>query len=225
MNNIDFRIYQKKMIKTFELIIQGKRLGDVDEQGLPSYTNPNSLMRWLVWERIRKTISLIDTLGEFQNVLDFGCGYGVFHPYIIEKSEKLVAHDLMIEDLIALERMTEEKGHSKIVYETDFSLIAKRKNYFSLIIASEVLEHVDNIDELCDVFYEILENKGSLIVSGPTENGIYKLGRKLAGYSGDYHVRNVYQIRDILQKRFEIKKTITLFPLFPIYEIYLLIKI
>lgn len=225
MNKNEFRIYQKKMIKKFEFIIQEKDLGEVDEQGLPSYTNLNPLMRWLVWDRIRKTISLMENIGEFKKVLDFGSGYGIFHPYLIEKSENLTAYDLMIDDLIALESTNKEVDKSKIVYEADFSIIANKKQYFNLIIASEVLEHVDNLDHICDVFYEILENTGFLIVTGPTENVFYKLGRKVAGYSGDYHVRNIYQIRELLLKKFKIKKTITIYPLFPIYEIYLMTKL
>ena len=33
-----------------------------------------------------------------------------------------------------------------------------------------------------------------LIISGPTESFLYKIGRKLAGFSGDYHVTNIYDV-------------------------------
>jgi len=224
MNKKDFGLYKKKMIKKFESIIQFKEVGEVDEQGLPSYTNPNPIMRWLVWERIWRTISIINSLGPIQNVLDYGCGYGVFHPFIIEKSEKLVAYDLMIEDLQSINLKIPNNVEKKIIYEKNFSVISERKKGFNLIIASEVLEHVDDLNYLRDVFYEILEDNGFIVITGPTENEIYKFGRRLAGYTGDYHVRNVYQIRDIMKEKFKIIKTNTMYPIFPIYELYLCTK-
>jgi len=225
MKKKDFLVYQRKMIEKFNSIIQSNNKGYVDEQGLPSYTNPNPFMRWFVWKRVKEIIQIFESLGEIENVLDFGCGYGVFHPFLLEISNQLTAYDLMIDDLIALNNSTKEKFVSNIIYESKLSIISNQKNKFNVILAAEVLEHIDELVNLLDIFYDILDDKGYIIVSGPTENYLYKLGRKFANYSGDYHLRNIYQIREILQKKFKVRKISTIVPLLPIYEIYICSKL
>jgi 2-polyprenyl-3-methyl-5-hydroxy-6-metoxy-1,4-benzoquinol methylase len=91
-----------------------------------------------------------------------------------------------------------------------------------LIVALDVLEHVDNLQETVANFVRMLTRRGQLIVSGPTENYLYKLGRRIAGpeYSGDYHVRNIYDIRDMLARHFDVETFGTLFPLFPLFKLY-----
>ena len=90
---------------------------------------------------------------------------------------------------------------------------------FDLILAIEVLEHIDDLDETVKMFKHLLHENGNLLVAGPTENLLYQAGRKLAGYSGDYHVRNIYDIRAVLEKHFQVQKIATIIPGFPFYEV------
>lgn len=217
MKHHDFIAYKNTQLERFQRILGANPAGDCDEQGLPAYTNPNPLMRWLTWKRVNIILNAIEQRGEMKNVLDFGCGYGVFLPYLIEHAERTTAFDLIIEKVkIAGER----EGWQKIEYVSDFSQIASRKEHYDLILAIEVMEHVKDLDGTINTFADILAPGGHLLVSGPTENFLYKLGRKLAGYSGEYHVRNIYHIRAALEKRFKVKKVATLLPFLPFYEVY-----
>jgi SAM-dependent methyltransferase len=63
-----------------------------------------------------------------------------------------------------------------------------------LVIAAEVLEHVDDLPPTLTQFKTWLKPNGRLLVSLPTENALYRLGRKLAGFSGHYHHSNAASI-------------------------------
>ena len=217
MKPAEFRTYQQATLRRFEAILKAHEKGYCDEQGLPSYTNPNPLMRWLTWRRVQVVLSAIAAQLPLKNVLDFGCGYGVFLPYLLANAGHTVAFDPMIAELQAL---GEAAGWQRISYESDPARIAAMKGSFDLILAIEVLEHVEALDETASMFHELLTDEGVLLVAGPTENALYRLGRKLAGYSGEYHVRDVYDIRRVLEKRFRMHKLATILPLLPFYEVY-----
>jgi len=63
-----------------------------------------------------------------------------------------------------------------------------------------VLEHVRDLQGTLAALLRLLKACGQMIISGPTENAVYRLGRKLAGpeFSGDYHERRVERIRQAL---------------------------
>ena len=94
---------------------------------------------------------------------------------------------------------------------------------FDVIFALDVLEHIENLEDYIKTFNRILTPDGVIIVSGPTENILYKIGRKLAGnrFTGDYHVTNIARIK----KQFEafnsvntIKRLIVPFVLFEVFS-------
>ncbi|HYT32639.1 MAG TPA: methyltransferase domain-containing protein, partial [Thermoanaerobaculia bacterium] len=75
---------------------------------------------------------------------------------------------------------------------------------FDTIVCLDVLEHVDSLPEVVAEFVRLLKPDGRLIVSGPTESILYRAGRRLAGFSGHYHVRNIYEIERYLSRFFHL---------------------
>ena len=61
------------------------------------------------------------------------------------------------------------------------------------------LEHVDDLQFVMGKLISLLKPDGEIIISGPTENFFYQLGRKLAGreFSGHYHERSITQVRKL----------------------------
>ena len=88
------------------------------------------------------------------------------------------------------------------------SRITKAK--FDTILALDVLEHVDDLDAYIHTFKDLSHENTRVVVSGPTESILYKAGRWLAGFSGDYHIRNIYEIERAFMesgfKRIALKK-------------------
>ncbi|MBN1456382.1 MAG: hypothetical protein JW912_00840, partial [Sedimentisphaerales bacterium] len=73
-------------------------------------------------------------------------------------------------------------------------LMEIRDNKYDIIFALDVFEHIANIVKYIDKLKELSHNRTMIIISGPTESLFYKFGRKLAGFSGDYHITNIYEV-------------------------------
>lgn len=221
MNNRDFRNYKNYQIKLFKEILKTHKKKQFDEQALPSYTNPNPLMRYLFWERIRIVINYISSFHNISTCLDFGCGLGTMVPYLIHNTQSLIVLDL---DTSLLQEIGEKEGWQEIIYVNRLDQLNKFKGKIDLILALDVLEHVDNLPDVLDLFSQLLSDEGNLVITGPTENFIYKLGRKLANYSGDYHIRNIYDVKTESEKYFRIVSQKTLFRMIPFFKIYIIKK-
>jgi hypothetical protein len=76
-----------------------------------------------------------------------------------------------------------------------------------------------NFAELLEILVRKLAPGGVLILSGPTENGLYRLGRRIAGFDGHYHETTIYHIEAVaerLLRRVAVRSVLPLAPLFRI---------
>jgi 2-polyprenyl-3-methyl-5-hydroxy-6-metoxy-1,4-benzoquinol methylase len=161
---------------------------DKDEMAIPSYLHKNPLIRWLMWKRY----ALIARLSEFRSdmaVLEFGCGTGVFLPELSRRCAKVYAMDLFPEYAQHLSRQLS----LKIAFVPSLAEIPSGS--LDLIVAADVLEHLTDKDrlEVLSTFSAKLKDSGRFIVSGPTENRMYRAGRIVAGFGGkgDYHKTHI----------------------------------
>jgi len=81
----------------------------------------------------------------------------------------------------------------------------------------DVLEHVDDLERTLFDIRRIMKPEGLLIITGPTENALYRCGRRLSGFSGIYHQRNIYDIESEALRGFQLLKRRVLFPLCPLF--------
>ncbi len=186
---------------------------DRDEMAIPSYSHANPLIRWLMWKRLEYTF-LLSLGGNYESVLDFGCGVGVFLPTLANNFSNVYAIDLFPQFGM---KLCETKGLNVIFKRTINEI---EDNSLDVIFSTDVLEHVDNLDELIKSFKLKLKLNGKIIISGPTENFVYKIGRIFAGFAGkgDYHHRNIDDIiKTFVDNDFRIDKTRTLPCRFPPY--------
>jgi len=188
--------------------------GDViDEMAIPSYLHDNPLVRWIVWRRHE----LIHELGNFRpgmEILDFGCGPGMFLPTLCSTGATIHAIDLFpdVAKRLCEHRTLDVHFHDGISSIDEHSL--------DVIVAAEVLEHIEpGLDELLQSFAARLSKSGRLIVSVPVEGAIYRAGRVVAGFGGkgEYHHNKGHHILErirangfVLQRRRGIPHT--LFP-------------
>lgn len=215
--NKDFSQYKKHQITLFKEMLHTYPKNQFDEQALPSYTNPNPLMRYLFWERIRFVIKYLSSFNKINTCLDFGCGLGTMIPYLSQKVQSLFVLDL---DISLLQEIGEKEGWQNVAYLDSLEQLNGFEGKIDFILALDVLEHVDNLSEILLCFSELLTKDGFILVSGPTENIFYKIGRRLANYSGHYHTRNVYDVKDEMEKHFLVSSLKTLYKPIPFFEIY-----
>ncbi|MHC5114392.1 MAG: class I SAM-dependent methyltransferase [Planctomycetota bacterium] len=165
----------------------GARLAadDRDEMAIPSYLHGNPVMRWMAWRRIEVTARRIARCDPGATIMDFGCGTGVLFDASCRVAERvygvdpvLAAAEMLVEawELEKVELLTPDKAASRI-----------EPGSLDLIVAAEVLEHIDPLAPTLEFFRERLAAGGRLLTSMPTENALYKLGRRLAGFHGEYH--------------------------------------
>lgn len=160
--------------------------GKRDEMAIPSYTHANPLIRWLMWRRYA-VINELARLGPGDSALEFGCGIGLFLPTLSKRAAAVYAVDLFTQ---YAGKLSSEMGLG-VRFVDSVSEIPDGS--LSLIVAADVLEHIDNVEDYLRLFRAKLVPGGQFIVSGPTENIIYKLGRIAAGFGGkgDYHLTNI----------------------------------
>jgi SAM-dependent methyltransferase len=171
---------------------------DRDEMAIPSYRHSNPAMRWMAWRRVEVVAKYIRDLGrergQLEAAMDFGCGTGVLFETTSAIADKVYGVDLVLEpaellverwQLDRVQLLDPEQAQTEIA---DDSL--------DLIVAAEVLEHIDELDDTLRFFESKLKSDGRLIVSLPTESLLYRAGRRLAGFSGHYHHHNAKSIHD-----------------------------
>lgn len=153
-----------------------------DEMAIPSYSHWNPLIRWLMWRRLAEIGSLLQGR-DGDACLDFGCGIGLLLPTLCEHFDTVYAIDLHPQ--VARE-LVRRRGLNVTFLDDVNSLDCGR---LDVITATDVLEHVDDLPSCIRRLSDKLRPDGRLLVSGPTENGLYKLGRIAAGFAGkgDYH--------------------------------------
>lgn len=171
------------------LRVEGMSDHDRDEMAIPSYLHANPLIRWLMWRRYDEVVRQSDLRSDMV-ALEFGCGTGVFLPTLAARCKEVIAVDLFpqIAQALAERRRLNVRFLPQVDAVPDGSL--------DLIVAADVLEHVDDLEAFGALFRRKLRSTGRLVVSGPTENRLYKLGRIVAGFAGkgDYHHRNIDDI-------------------------------
>lgn len=105
------------------------------------------------------------------SILDFGAGEGVVSQYIQNKGYHVKAVDIS-------ERAKEKFKNKKIKIEYKTiknGKIPYKNNTFNTVIATDVLEHLLDIDQLIKEIFRVLSTKGHLVIVTPEYNLIKRL--------------------------------------------------
>ncbi len=222
MNSTEFNTYKSRYRSAIRQVLAESEKGRLDEAAFPAYSHRNPLINWLFWQRLRKVMEHIQRPTPYERVLDFGCGSGVMLPYLSQISSQVTAMDV---DLLPLERVQAYIPLASNVEVKDASkngIADLPVNSFDLIIALDVLEHVKDLSRTVNELLTLLKHEGQLIVSGPTENILYRIGRKVAGpeYSGAYHERGIAEIKSELVHLTKTEHISTLYWPIPLFEVF-----
>ncbi len=183
-----------------------KILNEMNSKGfieITPYIHHNLLVRWIFWRRLKTMISLAK---QKKRVLDFGAGSGIFMPTLAKNFSEVYSADINTKSLNYLKKHYNYKN-VKIINLKKSSLSFKDE-FFDIIFAADVLEHVKNLEVVLKELKRILKKNGLLIVSGPTENQLYKLARKIIykKKQDSKHYRNIDDIIKESSRHFKIEK-------------------
>lgn len=173
---------------------------DRDELAIPSYLHRNPALRWMAWRRVtviaRRLRDSVKPGSSAANrtVMDFGCGTGVMLEECSRDAAKVYGVDLVLDSARLL---VDEWKLDRVTLLTPPEAAEKvPAGSVDVIVAAEVLEHVEPLAPALEQFQRWLAPGGTLLVSLPTENALYRFGRRLAGFSGHYHHSNAASIHD-----------------------------
>jgi len=176
------------------------------EEIVPEYHSSNKYVKNIFFKRFEIAIDYLHKIGA-NKILDAGCGEGIF-TNILKNTENF-------EEVIGLDinenvtKLNEKFNNIKFIVGDICNLPFYK--YFDAIVCLDVLEHIEHIEDALLSIYNALDDEGYLIVSGPTENFWYKLGRFLtkgtfseeSGPNAGKHYYNIFDIDKLITKMFE----------------------
>jgi 2-polyprenyl-3-methyl-5-hydroxy-6-metoxy-1,4-benzoquinol methylase len=218
-----FSTSKRRFKSAFKKVVAAYDSYEIGEAALPPYSHKNPLIDWLFWARIKIAYKYANLNGRVKNkILDFGCGSGVLSYMLAKNNHEITGCDIEFTPLNLL------KNTIRFPLNIDFvegDILDKKliNNSFDIIYAMDVLEHIDDLEPYIKLFYKLPAPKGLIVVSGPTENFLYKIGRKIAGnrFTGDYHVTNISKIKKSFASCMEVTSIKKLLFPFVFFEIFI----
>jgi len=166
---------------------------ELEETAIPSYTHRLAPIRYGFLRRLQVALALqrrhLSSAGDSSRgrVLDFGCGSGLMTLALHRSGLSPIRCDIRPAFCLP----AAQACSTALNASEDFA-------GFAGCVALDVLEHLPETE--LHSFMTAFRPGTLLVVSGPTENWLYRLGRRLAGFKGGYHQRNIYAILDRLQE-------------------------
>ncbi|WP_193366837.1 methyltransferase domain-containing protein [Pelagibius marinus] len=163
-----------------------KNFAEWEESCVPSYLHSNFLAAFVSWQRLFVAAELAaQFVPDCRRVLDFGSSVGELSHLLKFAGD----YDFVEQDAAAANYLlaNNERAHRVTLEEAP-------KGGYDAVFAIDSLEHNEDYADLLAALAERLAPDGTLILSGPTENAFYRLGRRVAGFQGDYHLTTIFDI-------------------------------
>jgi len=222
MKTEEFKKYKAHYISSIRQVWINSKSKVFYESAFPAYSNPNPLINYLFWQRLRVAINYIEKSGPYELALDFGCGSGVMLPLLARTSRKVIAVDIDFSPIEQIKSYITFPDNIEFQDANEIYSGRYQNGTFDVVVALDVLEHVDDLDKTLRQIRDLLKPGGRLVVSAPTENMFYKIGRWIAGsdYSGEFHERGSREIKRAMSSIMKVKQVATLYYPAPLFEIF-----
>ena len=161
-------------------IIQFSRLANDwwDEEGSMSFLHAMSEIRTkFIKIELMEHFNIKDKNKLFTglNILDLGCGGGIASEPLCRLGANLTGVDES-EKLMEVAKLHAKNMKLKINYQcTSIQNLVKLKNKYDVVVALELLEHVNNLKEFCKLITNLLTEDGIIILSTINKTFLSKL--------------------------------------------------
>jgi 2-polyprenyl-3-methyl-5-hydroxy-6-metoxy-1,4-benzoquinol methylase len=167
-----------------------------EESCVPSYVHPNPFAAFVSWRRLFVAANMGNRLvGRPAKVLDFGSSVGELS-HILDYAGEY--HFVESDDASAQFLLAQNDRARRL------ALSEVPQSSYDIIFAIDSLEHNEDFAGLLEDLSKRLKPEGILILSGPTENALYQLGRRIAGFEGDYHHTTIFDIERSAAQRLQL---------------------
>ena len=165
-------------------------------------------------KRVRIIRELIPSVANAQRALDIACGPGVYSKILNEKGYTTVGFDISSPDLDEANRSIDNASFMRM----DALHLGFKDNAFDLVLALEILEHVENPVFFLDELLRVCKKEGIIVISTPNKQSLEglkgKIYEKITGkrwVAWDTTHKTIFktkQLRDILIKKTSIKRIV-----------------
>jgi SAM-dependent methyltransferase len=131
-------------------------------------------------------------------ILDAGAGFGQYSVYCIKKYPRadVLGIEINPDHVAEGNRFAQRAGLERLRFEHGDITKLSHRNRFDVVLAVDVLEHIQDDEALLDHFFRALTVDGRLIVSTPS---VYRKHRPDGNFVGE-HFREGYSEEGIRQK-------------------------
>lgn len=138
-----------------------------------------------------------------EKILDFGAGDGQLAGFLLSKG--INTNNLYLVDISSIARKKALLKNDKLNYKiVQNNIIPYEQKTFNTIFATDVLEHILDIDQTVEEFYRVLNNKGCIIVVTPEYSLIKRILIALFFWNKIFYPNNPHV-------RFFTKKSLSIF--------------
>lgn len=185
---------------------------DWEESCVPSYCHRNWLAAYVSWIRLFRAAELgRGNSPHAARILDFGSSVGELGHLV---SSRGAGYDFIESDDHSADFLNKRLPQARRVGLDDAPA-----GTYDLVFAIDSLEHNTDYVDLLAMLVTKLKPGGTLILSGPTENALYRFGRRLAGFDGHYHETTIYAIEDAAARLLDRKQVRSILPVAPLFRI------
>lgn len=173
-------------------LLEGNSSLDLSESCIPSYCHSNWPASLVAWNRLFVASELFRQFSAGSVVLDFGAGSGELARVLPANCQ----YNFIEEEGALANYVAASISGSKRI---DIAMLEAET--YDAIFCLDSLEHNLNYAELITALLESLKRSGVLVLSGPTESILYRIGRWVAGFRGGYHLTDIFSIEDYLKRK------------------------
>lgn len=183
-----------------------------EESCVPSYCHSNWLAAYISWVRLFHAADLARSYAPHApRILDFGSSVGELGHLVSMRGEGY--------DFIESDDHSAAYLASRLEAARRVSLQDAPEAAYDLVFAIDSLEHNSDYAQLLETLTGKLAPGGFLILSGPTENALYRFGRRIAGFDGHYHETTIYEIERAASQLLTRREVRSVLPVAPLFRI------
>lgn len=153
---------------------------------------------------IKMKTNMISKMLEGKRVLEVGCGTGNLIRFLSNNELELMGSDISEKYLNKAKKKNPSIDFFKadLLEDQSWNIF---ENFFDSVIASEVIEHIDDELKALKTIHSVLKPNGVLIVTVPAFNLLYSLLDKKIGHFRRYSKKSICKVLE--NAGFKIEKT------------------